>query len=558
MKYLIISLIVFFMINLDLYPQVQQEWVRFFDGQHSYYDEPMRILADRNGNIIVSGTSAGDENNRSWEFEYITLKFNNAGQEIWRRTFNGDSGLTEAVTDMTIDNNNNIFVTGYGFNGQNLSYDMMTLKYDDNGQQIWMGAFGNQTDYDQPRVIKTDNSGNVFVLGNTWNPNTYEDIAVLKYNNNGGLNWSRIYNTTDTTREEAGDLAVDNNGNVFVVTTSSRLGKSDAAILKYNSVGNLLWSSFYNPTNNMYDLSTSIALDNSGNIYVSGYSQINTNSSDIFLVKYNTNGQQGWVKTHKGPKGYWGFWNNYRNPSKILLSNSGDIYVISGIVDTSTTYDKILILKYNTQGTLLLSKSYSLPNSKNIYIREAILDRFDNIYFSGTIQFTSSSNNNDILTQKYNSSGDLVWSITYNGPGEPYRNNDYGISICLDSLLNVIVTGESDNGGFSTDIVTIKYSQSIGIEPISTEIPDKFALYQNYPNPFNPITKINFDLPSSQYVNVYVYDILGKELSRPVDHMLKAGKYSFDFSNPHLPSGVYFYSMVTEGFRDTKKMILLK
>jgi hypothetical protein len=90
-------------------------------------------------------------------------------------------------------------------------------------------------------------------------------------------------------------------------------------------------------------------------------------------------------------------------------------------------------------------------------------------------------------------------------------------------------------------------------------LPTEFALHQNYPNPFNPATKISFDLPQDSKVKLIVYDLLGREVKRLVNNEFKvAGKYTYDFNGAPLSSGVYFYRIETEGFTNTKRMMLVK
>jgi Secretion system C-terminal sorting domain len=98
----------------------------------------------------------------------------------------------------------------------------------------------------------------------------------------------------------------------------------------------------------------------------------------------------------------------------------------------------------------------------------------------------------------------------------------------------------------------------IGIQPISNEIPQRFELYQNYPNPFNPITKLKFQIPKSDFVNLRVFDVTGKEIVTLVNEQLKPGIYEIDWDASNYPSGVYFYSFVSGSYTLTRKMVLLK
>ncbi|MCX7878671.1 MAG: T9SS type A sorting domain-containing protein, partial [Ignavibacteria bacterium] len=109
------------------------------------------------------------------------------------------------------------------------------------------------------------------------------------------------------------------------------------------------------------------------------------------------------------------------------------------------------------------------------------------------------------------------------------------------------------------DAFISKFERSItGIKPIGRNIPDKFALYQNYPNPFNPVTSIRFDIPKESDVKITVYDTRGTEVSELVNQSLKAGTYEITFNASSLSSGIYFYTIETVEFKDTKKMMIVK
>lgn len=99
---------------------------------------------------------------------------------------------------------------------------------------------------------------------------------------------------------------------------------------------------------------------------------------------------------------------------------------------------------------------------------------------------------------------------------------------------------------------------SVGILPVSTVVPEKFSLSQNYPNPFNPATMINFSIPVNSFVRLSVFDVLGREVKQIVNSTLTPGSYSVDFDASALTSGVYFYTLTTSGFTDTKRMLLVK
>ncbi len=90
------------------------------------------------------------------------------------------------------------------------------------------------------------------------------------------------------------------------------------------------------------------------------------------------------------------------------------------------------------------------------------------------------------------------------------------------------------------------------------EIPLEFSLEQNYPNPFNPATTIKFSIAASSLVTIKVYDVLGNEIASLVNEEKPAGNYQVIFDSSNLPSGAYFYQLITGSFVQTKKMIILK
>jgi hypothetical protein len=99
------------------------------------------------------------------------------------------------------------------------------------------------------------------------------------------------------------------------------------------------------------------------------------------------------------------------------------------------------------------------------------------------------------------------------------------------------------------------YSEIISVNSLA---PDGFVLEQNYPNPFNPSTRIKYALATKQLVSLKVYDILGNEIAKLVNEEKPAGTYEVEFNANHMSAGVYYYTIVTDNFVQTKKMILLK
>jgi hypothetical protein len=90
------------------------------------------------------------------------------------------------------------------------------------------------------------------------------------------------------------------------------------------------------------------------------------------------------------------------------------------------------------------------------------------------------------------------------------------------------------------------------------QLPLNFNLNQNYPNPFNPSTAISFSIPTSEFVSLKVFDVLGSEVATLVNEEKPTGRYKVDFNAANLPSGVYLYKLQAGNFTEVKKLMLLK
>jgi len=95
-------------------------------------------------------------------------------------------------------------------------------------------------------------------------------------------------------------------------------------------------------------------------------------------------------------------------------------------------------------------------------------------------------------------------------------------------------------------------------DEVTIGIPNEYSLSQNYPNPFNPSTKIDYDIPFDGIVNIVVYDLSGREVSKLVNEFRDAGFHTLDFNGSNVSSGVYFYRMSAGKFIQTKKMLIVK
>src|SRR5574338_362853 len=152
----------------------------------------------------------------------------------------------------------------------------------------------------------------------------------------------------------------------------------------------------------------------------------------------------------------------------------------------------------------------------------------------------------------------VTWDLSLGQTGNWVGNNIFEPPLSFDSFQMTYANGNPNTGTlYFDDVRTATFSPTDVEEEIGTT-PVEFSLKQNYPNPFNPSTQIKFSLPQSSNVKIIVTDILGKEITTLVNDNLASGNYSVNFNASNLASGIYFYTLITDNFKQSKKMILMK
>ena len=89
-------------------------------------------------------------------------------------------------------------------------------------------------------------------------------------------------------------------------------------------------------------------------------------------------------------------------------------------------------------------------------------------------------------------------------------------------------------------------------------LPAEYSLSQNYPNPFNPVTTIEFFIPKSEFVDLRIHDILGKEIETLVSEVVPGGSHKVSFNAKNLPSNINFYKITAGNFTQINKMLLIR
>lgn len=152
----------------------------------------------------------------------------------------------------------------------------------------------------------------------------------------------------------------------------------------------------------------------------------------------------------------------------------------------------------------------------------------------------------------------VTWNLAEGETGTWIGNGILEPPFRFDSFQLTYVPGNPVFGEHYFDDVRVATLDPVGVETEDDGIPVSYNIEQNFPNPFNPSTLIRFSIPVASNVKIIVSDILGREITTLVNDNLNAGNYSVNFYAHNISSGVYFYTIITDNFKQSKKMILMK
>ncbi|OGU81157.1 MAG: hypothetical protein A2W11_04660 [Ignavibacteria bacterium RBG_16_35_7] len=568
-------------------------WEARYDGPGHFRDEAKWLAIDNSGNVYVTGSSrsgvqAGTE-------DFATLKYNSNGVQQWAAIYNGPANSTDAAVKVAVDISGNVYVTGYSY-GTYIDYT--TIKYNSNGVQQWVARYnGTGNSLDSPSALAVDNSGNVFVTGWSRSTTLYnsEDFLTIKYNSDGVEQWTARYNGPDNLIDAAASLTIDNSSNVLVTGYSlSASTQTDYVTIKYNSSGVQQWLAKYNNNSfNGSDIARMVITDNSGNAYVTGTSgtEYPLGYPNYVTIKYDSSGIEQWVSAYNGPG------NAEDVPYSIALDFSGNVYVTGKTTVPGFFYD-FATVKYNNNGTQLWEKRFNGASNMHDGATWLTVDDSGNVYIAGNsmcytnyasdfvvIKYSQDSNTPVELSsfegKVKNSSIELSWTtaseVNNRGFGVERKNAKWRMEDEKWEEIGFVngngTTTEKHSYSFTDENMaagkclyrlkqidydgSFEYSDIVEVEV--GKIPTEFRLDQNYPNPFNPSTIIRYHLPVQNKVTLKVFNILGNEVITLVDEIKEAGIHEIEFTNNgNYSSGIYFYTMQTGDFFDTKKFILIK
>jgi uncharacterized delta-60 repeat protein len=372
------------------------------------------------------------------------------GDIDWIAAYSGDANGPDTARAIAVDAAGNVVVTGSS-EGQATGMDMATVKYAPDGTRLWVARFNDTLASDDEAVdVAVDRFDNVIVAGYGGTSDTDQDFTTIKYNAAGVQQWVARYNSPDNNGDFATAVAVDDSGNVFVTGWCLNLLaiNADYTTIKYNAAGVQQWVATYNGTGDDNDYARDIVVDSSGNVYVTGDSRTPFGDEDFVTVKYDQAGVQQWVARFGGSQ-------QMSDKGVLIALDPLDHAVVSGWTQVQYTPASInwcVTIKYDDLGSEMWRAYYGGPAVGPSYPTAMTIDDSGSVYITGAS--TGVGTGLDYATIKYDKDGKELWASRFTGPDS---GDDVPKGIAVDRSSRVYVTGYIRSTPSSRDYATLRY-----------------------------------------------------------------------------------------------------
>lgn len=563
---------------------------------------------DSDGNHFVTGGFTGNINigeislTSSGGYDFYIAKLDPNGNILWARSAAGSSDLAtkfsiEGGIAIAVDKSGDCYVGGSfvksmsfqsesgdtlveltdGRNDNNINFEVFVAKYSSSGDLMWAqggnsGSIGSLNNLgvglNTVNCLILDNEDYPYIGGRYSGTNFLEaevspkgkgDIFVASLDpENGTPYWLSMTGTEED--DLALSLSVDHWGYINVLgsigpgeitlpdttlTYTNETGSGDTFIISYDINGKWYFASIIGGGEDI--VANDIASDSIGNIYVTGeFSNTasfagsdltlvgNDQFRDGYIAKYDLNGNALWVRQFGSIAETRG--------NRIVVDENSNSYIVgvfsnqavfgvespNPVTLTSNSTSDMFIVKYDSSGNFIWVKQIDGSGTEGL----DLIASSDVPVSTNPIQLMYSDKND----------GELIIS------------GDFNNVISLDNLsLSAI---ENSRSGFVANLAVS--GNATDIENSHPNLDHEFSLSQNYPNPFNPTTTLNFTLPIAEVVKIDIFNSIGQRVETLADTKFTSGKHQVVWDARGMASGLYFYSISSGKYRETKKMTLLK
>lgn len=418
-------------------------WAKTHDGPASGDDWAGALAVDARGNVVVAGRESRPDVRQG--FNWLVRRYDSGGRLLWSRSHDGLAHGNDWANAVAVSPDGGIYVVGREdglANGQNANW--LVRKYDETGKLAWSKEYDSPAGrWDAAAAVSLDADGNVVVAGHEERADLGQghNWLVRKYTRDGRLAWATTYNSPVNLNDLACAVVVDPQGNVVVAGHEDRsdLGQSDNWLVrKYDQAGRLMWSQTYNSPANRWGGANAVAVDRQGAVIVAGHED----RSDLgegfnWLVrKYSRKGELLWSASYNSPA-------NGNDWANAMAVDAGGDVIVAGHEDRFDIRQGFnwLVRKYSKDGELVWSKTYNSPADRWDGAYGVAIDSRRNVLVAGREFRPDLGQSFNWLVQKYDSSGKLLWGRRYDGDGNGW---DGANAVAVDGKDNVIVVGRED------------------------------------------------------------------------------------------------------------------
>ncbi|MEO0076932.1 MAG: SBBP repeat-containing protein, partial [candidate division WOR-3 bacterium] len=451
-KYIFASILLIFCLA---YARVDTTWVQRYNASNDT-DYARAIVVDTAGNVYVTGI--GKSLSPLPNFDIFTIKYNTNGALSWWKKYDDPDNGNDYVNAITIDKAGNVYIAGCRYSPL-ISYDYLVVKYNNNGFYVWDRTYdGPGHGIDEVFAIAVDSLKNVYVTGKSQQGSSINenyDIVTIKYDSLGTAKWIFRYNASANQNSIATGLVLWKDTVYVTGSLQNSITGYDFITIKHLPNGDTAWTKIY--TNPGDDYPNAIAIDNQGNVYVTG--QISNGiDADYGTVKYSPTGEQTVYNFYNGVG------NGADVATGIVVDGNGFVYVTGYSYGGGLSDYDIVTLKYDQSGVIIDTLIYDGIGNGDDRATGIVVNNLGYIYVTGYITNAISPSAHDYITLKYNAeNGRLLWATNYD-----YGNTDEANGIAVDPKGNVYITGKSFSATTSFDFATIKYGviKDVGVVSI--------------------------------------------------------------------------------------------
>jgi uncharacterized delta-60 repeat protein len=375
-------------------------WIDVKEVFQGYDDVGLKIRKDNFENIIVAGLSRS----RVYSDDIVVLKYDSAGSLIWEKRIETQKNYSY-LEQLTIDSDDNIYVCGATIDGLKTNY--LLSKLDSTGNTVFQENISSAFNtIFSSYACTTDDAKNIFLLCSTEDSTNSNNLVVLKYDSVGNKLWEKII--SDSAKSNDNECLIVTKHSIFYCAYSvlnQLANQKDIGVAKFDSSGNVLWKNNFNSIGSQLDLEIKMQVDDEENIIVTGIS--GSINREMLVLKYDSSGSLLWstVLTNL---------NNGSNiPADMALDEAGNIY-ITGRSD-STGGSRCLTLRINTDGSVAWMHTFNAPLTNFPAMGTAITAGDGYLFVTGSCIDTAFVEN--ILVLVYDTWGNEIYVDTYPSTG---------------------------------------------------------------------------------------------------------------------------------------------